>query len=117
MADRLADAVVVAHFAFLAFLVLGGFLAWRWRWVLPVHVAVVAYGAGIVAIGWPCPLTDIENALRGSELDGGFIATYVTGVIYPGDLLTEVRTAVALLVGLSWLGFVVRRRRVSAKTR
>src|SRR5213083_2387414 len=30
----LADAVVLVHAAFVAFVVLGGFLTWRWRWVV-----------------------------------------------------------------------------------
>ncbi|NUS01143.1 MAG: DUF2784 family protein, partial [Nonomuraea sp.] len=27
----IADAVMVVHFAFLAYLAVGGFIAWRWR--------------------------------------------------------------------------------------
>ena len=36
----LADAAVVAHLAFLAYVVLGGFVAWRWRgtiWAKPMR--------------------------------------------------------------------------------
>ncbi len=34
----LADAVVLTHAAFVGFVVLGGFLAWRWSWVAWPHV-------------------------------------------------------------------------------
>jgi hypothetical protein len=30
----LGDAVMLVHFAFLVFVVTGGFLAWRWPWVI-----------------------------------------------------------------------------------
>lgn len=65
MAYRLlADATVAVHAGFLVYLTVGGFLAWRWRWMLWPHVACAAYGLGIVAIGWDCPLTDLENWAR-----------------------------------------------------
>ena len=41
----LADAVMLVHFGFLAFLVFGGFVAWRFRWVsVPHAAAVVGHG-------------------------------------------------------------------------
>ena len=45
MVDRfLADLVVVAHFAYLAFLPVGGFLAARHPWLIPCHLVAVAEG-------------------------------------------------------------------------
>ncbi len=120
MSGVLADAVVVAHFAFLVFLVLGGFLAWRWPRLFPLHLAVVAWGIAIVVFEWLCPLTYLENWLRQSAgrpaLTDGFIDTYVTGVIYPGDRITEVRGAVGVGVAASWLGLLVRRRRTAVSS-
>src|SRR5256885_5426216 len=43
----LADAVVLVHAAFVAFVVLGGFLAWRWRWVVWLHVPCALWGVAI----------------------------------------------------------------------
>src|SRR5438046_5709173 len=60
----LADAVVLVHAAFVAFVVLGGFLAWRWRWVVWLHVPCALWGVAIEYAGWICPLTPLENALR-----------------------------------------------------
>jgi hypothetical protein len=108
----LADAVVVLHFAFVAFVVLGGFLALRVRRVWWVHVAAVAYGAGIVIIGWSCPLTELERSLReagGREAPTrGFVERYLEGVIYPGDRTATMRVLAALAIAASWA--VVHRR-------
>jgi hypothetical protein len=100
---------MVLHFAFLVYLVLGGFLAWRWRRTIWLHVAVVAWGVSIVTIGQECPLTHVENWARrragGQDLPGGFINTYLTGVVYPPAYLAEVRLLVAALVLVSWVGW------------
>src|SRR5438876_12363442 len=47
----LADAVVLVHAAFVAFVVLGGFLAWRWRWVVWLHVPCALWGVAIEYAG------------------------------------------------------------------
>jgi hypothetical protein len=107
----LGQATMVVHFGFLAYMTLGGFLAWRrrWRWTIWVHLAVVAWGISIVTIGQECPLTYLENWARRAagehDLPGGFINTYLTGVVYPRAYLAEVRAAVGVAVLLSWLGF------------
>jgi hypothetical protein len=107
----LADAVMLVHFAFLAFVALGGFVAWRHRWVLVPHVAAVGWGALTVVVGLECPLTVWENALRrlGDEegLPQGFIDTYLTGVVYPQEYLPAVQLLVAALVVASWVRLAV----------
>ena len=60
----LADAVMLIHFGFLAFVALGGFLAGRYRWVLVPHVAAVSWAVLTVTVGLECPLTSWENTLR-----------------------------------------------------
>jgi hypothetical protein len=86
----LADATVVLHFAFVAFVVLGGLLVlWRRR-VAWVHVPAAAWGAWIEFAGWVCPLTPLENWLR--EQSGqaayasSFIERYMLPVLYPASL-------------------------------
>jgi hypothetical protein len=113
--DLLADAVIVVHLAFVAFVALGGFLAWRWRWVWPVHLVAVGYGAGIVVVGWSCPLTDLERALReaggGTAPTEGFVERWIEGVVYPGDLTPQVRVAAGVAIAVSWAVLVRRHRR------
>src|SRR2546423_5093549 len=60
----LADCVVLLHTAFVAFVMLGGFLAWRWRAAMWAHVPAALWGAAIEYGGWVCPLTPLEHALR-----------------------------------------------------
>ena len=64
IARLLADLVVVVHLAYLVFIPLGGFLAWRWRGLVPVHLAATAIAFVSITIGFECPLTTWENSLR-----------------------------------------------------
>jgi hypothetical protein len=88
MAYRLlADAVVVAHALFVAFVVAGGLLALRWRWAAAVHVPCACYGALVVVAGFICPLTPLENRLRRlageAGYQGGFVEHYLLRLLYP----------------------------------
>jgi hypothetical protein len=111
----LADVVAVVHGAFLLYVVFGGFAAWRWPKAIWPHVAAVAWGVGIVTIGWECPLTDWEEwfAARGGEAmpDDGFVDRYVEDVIYPRRYTPWVRMAAVVTILVSWCGVLVRRRR------
>jgi len=60
----LADAVVLIHLGFVAFVVFGGLLVLRWHRLAWLHVPAVAWGVGIELVGGVCPLTPIENGLR-----------------------------------------------------
>ena len=60
----LVGLTVAAHFAFLIYLPIGGFLALRWRRSIWVHVAVVLWGLGSVALHLWCPLTALEQWAR-----------------------------------------------------
>lgn len=110
----LADVVVALHFGFLLFVVLGGFLAWRWSWVIWPHLVAAAWGAAIVAFGLNCPLTHLENWLRRRdgrpELTTGFIDAYVEGVLYPERYVAQVQALAALVVLACWAGVLHRRR-------
>lgn len=110
-----ADVVMLAHFGFLAFLTAGGFLARQRPRVLAGHVLAAAWGLISVATEVGCPLTLAEEQLRllaGQEgLPGGFIDTYLTGVIYPREHERTVQLLVVALVVASWAGCAVRYRR------
>lgn len=96
-----------AHFAFMFYLVVGGFLALRWRWSFWLHVPVVAWGVAITALNLDCPLTWLERWAR--ERGGmsplppeGFVAHYITGVLYPVNWLDAVQVGVFTLIAVSW---------------
>jgi Protein of Unknown function (DUF2784) len=110
----IADAVVLTHFAFIVFVAVGGLLAWRWPRTLWLHVPAVAWGLGIVTVGYECPLTPLEKYFRrrGGEdsYDGGFVDRYLEDVIYPDRYTPLLRAVAGTLIVVGWAGVVVRRR-------
>jgi hypothetical protein len=98
----LANAVVSIHALFILFVVLGGLLAWRWRWVAAVQVPCAIWGVLIEYRGWICPLTPLENALRakaGQEgYSGGFIEHYLLPTMYPSGLTPRVQALLGTFV-------------------
>ena len=98
----LADLVVLIHLAFVIFVVLGGLLALKWRWVVWLHLPAAVWGALIEFGGWICPLTPLENWLRqqGGEQGyvGGFIQHYIVPVLYPTGLTREIQIVLGLTV-------------------
>jgi hypothetical protein len=89
----LADAVLVAHLGFVLFVVFGGLLVLRWPRCAWLHLPAAIWGVTIEYAGWICPLTPLENALRGRAgeegYQGDFIARYLLPVIYPEGLTRE----------------------------
>jgi len=55
-ASLLADVVLVFHFAFVLFVVVGGLLVLRRPRLAWIHVPVAIWGALIELFGWVCPL-------------------------------------------------------------
>jgi uncharacterized protein DUF2784 len=99
----LADLTLALHFAFLAFVVGGGLLARRWRWIAVPHLLAVAWGVYVELMpGLLCPLTTWENALAlwagEAGYEGGFIEHYLMPVIYPDGLTPTVQRTLAVLV-------------------
>ncbi len=111
---------MAVHFSFIAFMVFGGFLTWRWPWVIWWHIPAVLWGIGSTAAGLDCPLTDVERWARpraGLEQlpSDGFIAHYITGVLYPASATNVVRVLAIVLVLIAWGGWF--RRRTLGRTR
>jgi hypothetical protein len=117
----LADLVVLAHLAFIAFAALGGLLVLRWRWLAWLHLPAVLWGVGIELTGDVCPLTPLEKWLRasagGSAYAGGFIDHYVLPLVYPPGLGREVQVLLAASLALAnaALYLCIWRRRRSAR--
>lgn len=108
----LADAVTVAHLAFILFVAVGALLAARWPWLVWAHVPALAWGVGTVTVGFTCPLTTLELALRTRAgqrgFEGGFVDRYVEGVIYPERSTTALRVLVAVAVVAGYVAFYRR---------
>jgi hypothetical protein len=117
-ARLLATLVVVVHLGFVLFVVAGGVLALRWPRVAWVHLPAAAWGALVALVGWICPLTPLENALRtlggATPYETGFLEHYLLAILYPGALTRGVQIATGIFVlainGLVYWA-VLRRRR------
>ena len=87
-----ADALLVLHFAIVAFIVggliltwVGAWLAWAWvrnPWFRYLHLGAIAFVALEAVIGMTCPLTVWEDALRGGASGESFIGRWVRSVLY-----------------------------------
>jgi len=116
MKGAIADLVLVAHFGIAAFIVLGfiaiplgATLGWRWvrlRRLRALHLGSIVFVAGETVLGVACPLTLLEDALRGAaRCDAGFIGCWLGRVLYwdlPGWVFTVTYLVLALLAWLLW---------------
>lgn len=127
----LADALLVLHFSFVAFVVIGFVLIWigwwrRWAWVRIFsfrmwHLAAIGFVAAESFLGFVCPLTRWEDRLRllaGGEQRyvGSFVQHWLHRLMFFGveeRVFTIAYLFFFLLVALSlWLVRPRRRKRV-----
>jgi membrane protein DedA with SNARE-associated domain len=113
-----ANAVLLLHLLFICLVMLGGLLVLRWPRFAMVHVPAAIWGVLVEAMGWYCPLTDLENALLAlagqAGYAGGFIERYLLAVIYPEGLTRETQiwlAGVVVVVNAAIYGWVLRKRR------
>jgi len=110
----LTTLILGLHFVFVAYVVVGGFLAWRWPRAIWPHLVAAAWGLAIVAGKVDCPLTWAEDWSRQrageAELTAGFIDRYIEGVLYPERYTGLVQASAALVIAVSWAGAYVRWR-------
>lgn len=97
-----ADMLVILHFAFIVFVVLGGLLVWRWPKLVWLHLPMVLWAIGIECAGFICPLTPLENFFRdragSGGYEGGFIEHYIVTIIYPQGLTRTIQFVLAALL-------------------
>jgi hypothetical protein len=126
----LADALLVLHFSFVAFVVIGFALIWigwwrRWPWVrnFPFrmsHLAAIGFVAAESLLGLICPLTKWEDRLRllaGDERRyvGSFVQHWLHRLMFfdvEERVFTIIYVLFFLLVALSlWVVRPCRRQR------
>ena len=112
----LADLILLVHMAFVVFVLFGGLLVLRWRWIAWAHLPAAAWGAVIEFSGWICPLTPLENWLRAQAGQTGhhsdFVAYYLLPVLYPDGLTRDVQLMLGMIVlaiNISVYGWLWRR--------
>src|SRR5919108_5386578 len=93
----LADAILLVHFAFVAFVVLGFAVIWagyfcRWEFVRDIrfrlaHLAAIGFVLAESLAGFICPLTTWENQLRvqageSAAYSGSFIRHWIQKLLF-----------------------------------
>ncbi|HPV48636.1 MAG TPA: DUF2784 domain-containing protein [Smithellaceae bacterium] len=116
MYTLLADAVIVIHLLFIAFVVAGGLVVLYRPKVAFLHLPAAFWGAFIEFSGWICPLTPLENHLRQlggeSAYSGDFVDRYLIPVIYPAGLTNQIQNilgAFVVAINLVFYFFAIRR--------
>jgi len=98
----MVEVLVLVHFAFILFVVLGGLLLFRWPWLIRAHLPAAVWGALAEALGWVCPLTPLENRFRlqaGLQgYEGDFVSRYLLPLVYPEGLDRDLQLVLAGLV-------------------
>ena len=124
----LADAVLVAHVLFVAFVVFGllltvcgGHLGWSWTrnmWFRVIHLAAIGFVVVQTWLGMVCPLTTLEMWLRiqvgQPAYEGSFIQYWLHRMLYfdlPTWAFVAAHTVFGLLVVWAWTRFPPRRSR------
>ena len=114
-----ADAVLLLHVLFVAFVVIGlllilagKWLNWQWVrnwWFRACHLAAIGVVVLQAWLGQVCPLTTLEMWLRREAGDatytGAFIAHWLDAILYyqaPAWVFAVVYSAFAAIVLLSW---------------
>jgi hypothetical protein len=91
------------HLAFIVFVITGGFLAKRYRWLIPFHLGALAWAVyAEISPGVVCPLTVAENLFASragiAEYGGDFVAHYLVPVIYQEGLPPKWQLPLAMVV-------------------
>jgi hypothetical protein len=98
----LADLVLLAHAAFVAFVVLGGLVVLRWPRCAWIHVPAALWGILVEYAGLVCPLTPLEIFLRRQAGKPGyaddFVGHYLTALLYPAGLTRGTQITLGTLV-------------------
>ena len=117
-----ADAILLVHAAFVLFVALGLPATWigaalgaRFAfnpWLRGAHLAAIAFVVVETLLGYACPLTIWEDALRGHAGERGFIARWVHAWLYwdwPAWVFTALYVAFGAAVALTWWRIPPRR--------
>lgn len=115
MSGALADAILVLHAAFVLFVVGGLPAIWIGvalerpfafnPWFRGLHLAAIGFVVAETLLGYMCPLTLWEYALRGEVSDQGFIQRWVHAWLFwraPAWVFATAYVAFGALVAATW---------------
>ncbi len=114
----LANLVMLLHFGFILFAVLGALLVARWPRLAWLHLPAALWAVAIEFYGGVCPLTPLENWLRAKGGAAGyeesFIEHYLGAIIYPGEFPATLWIMLGLgvlIINLALYAWIIRHRR------
>ena len=115
----IADIVLMFHFAIVIFITFGIFLIpigykSNWLWVTNLKLRICHCGMMLcitleALLGITCPLTSIENNLRGIDKTTSFISYWINQIIYwdlPSQFFIILYCAVLIWTFLLWKLFL-----------
>lgn len=115
MSAALADAILVVHAAFVLFVVVGLPATWigialdkpyaRNPWFRGLHLAAIGFVVVETLLGYVCPLTSWEAALRGDTSGQGFIERLIHAWLFwraPAWVFATAYAGFGLLVAATW---------------
>lgn len=110
----LADAVLIVHLLYIAWVIFGAIFTRGRPWLAAVHIATIVWGIIAETTSAPCPLTLAENwceARAGiAPYHGPFLLHYLDATVYP-NIPEALLITVAVFVCAFNLGIYVQRFR------
>ena len=113
--STLADAVLVVHALFVLFVVGGLVATWigialdaRFAydpWFRGAHLGAIAFVVVESLLGFLCPLTLWEDALRGTATEAGFLQRWIHAWLFwdwPAWVFSTIYVAFGSLVAITW---------------
>ena len=83
----IAVAALILHALFILWVILGAFVTGSRPILRWLHVGSLIWGILTELLLWPCPLTLLENWLKGKagieSYQGGFLLHYLDKLVYP----------------------------------
>jgi hypothetical protein len=117
-----ADAILLVHAAFVLFVVSALPATWIGiafekpfafnPWFRGMHLAAIAFVVAESLLGYACPLTIWEDALRGAHGEQGFVERWVHASLFwraPEWMFTTAYVAFGALVAWTWWKWPPRR--------
>ena len=88
-----ADAVLLIHFGFIVFVLLGGLLVLRVPALAWLHLPAIAWAVFVEATARICPLTYVENALRAKAGLAGYRGDFLSHYLLASTIARRRATA------------------------
>ena len=121
----LADVILIIHFLFVLFVIGGVPLIWFGAWMewgfvrnfsfRLAHLAAILFVVCESLMGMVCPLTLLEDTLRGTTTGGNFIQRWLHRILFydaPEGVLTMLYVVFALLVAVTFKLLPPRHRKI-----